>query len=82
MSYDQCNDFYPLDVSRNNCEWCTIQQKIKHCKMFETNEVVKVCFCVRLLTTLIYRDERTDLEGEVDISWKISEKRGLMTHVG
>jgi len=50
--------------------------------MFETNEVVKVCFCVRLLTTLIYRDERTDLEGEVDISWKISEKRGLMTHVG
>lgn len=30
MSYDQCNDFYLLDVSRNNCELYSIQQKIKH----------------------------------------------------
>lgn len=34
------------------------------------------------MTTLIYRDERTDLEEEVDISWKINEKRGLVTHAG
>lgn len=30
MYYDQCNDFYLRDVSRNDCELYSNQQKIKH----------------------------------------------------